>query len=96
MFGLLLVINGNKLLPLELAGFWVFLLALFFVPFSIRRLLQRRATAEKEDARHQQKDGSEVYAVSNDQQKGEDKEETKRCPFCAEEILAAATKCKHC
>jgi hypothetical protein len=23
-------------------------------------------------------------------------EETKRCPFCAEEILSAAVKCKHC
>jgi len=23
-------------------------------------------------------------------------EATKRCPFCAEEILAAARKCKHC
>lgn len=23
-------------------------------------------------------------------------DETKRCPFCAEEILSAAVKCKHC
>ncbi|WP_421560823.1 MULTISPECIES: superinfection immunity protein [unclassified Pseudomonas] len=26
----------------------------------------------------------------------EDLRETKACPFCAEEVLAAAVKCKHC
>ena len=48
--------------------------------------------------------GALVWAVTNNnktvivqsESTAHDPEKTKECPFCAETILKAATKCKHC
>jgi hypothetical protein len=90
----ILLIVGGALHPVARAGLWVLLVASIAGPFWMRRRFQRRAAPEEGDTSVQEPDAHAVTGETTMEVRRY--ERMKRCPFCAEKVLAAAIKCKHC
>jgi hypothetical protein len=110
VLGLFLIVAGNMFSPFTRAALWLVFAGSVAGPFWLRRRLRSQASTRNNDvasaepyrtpvigpdAQYQQH-GQSAPTGSQELRDDRGKQATKPCPFCAEEILIAATKCKHC